>query len=71
MNVIVRGDIVDQVFAAVRHKTSVKRMTVWVLWRHVAWLQPALDVTIQIILKINLLLLYCLVIDKPESKFQD
>ena len=61
MNVIVRGDIVHKVFAAVRDKTAVKLNTVRVLWRHVVWRQPALDVTIQIILKIFLiLLLLCL-----------
>ena len=57
VNVIVRGDIVDEVFAAVRDKTAVKLHTVRILRRHVSWLHPALDVTIQIILKIILIVL--------------
>ena len=60
MNVIVRCDIVDEVFAAVRNKTAVKLNTVRVLWRHVVWRHPALDVTIQIILKIILFQPLCL-----------
>lgn len=57
VNVIVRGHIVHKVFAAVWHKTSVKSNAVLIFWRHIARLQPTLDVTIQVILKIDLLLI--------------
>ena len=66
VNVIVRGDIVHEVFAAVRDPTAVKLNTVRVLWRHVSWLHPAMDVTI-IILKIILIKLLCLEITSESS----
>ena len=58
VNVIVRGHIVHKVFAAVWHKTSVPSNTVLIWRRHKARLLPPHDVTIEIILKINLLELF-------------
>ena len=71
MNVIVRGHIVHKVFATVRHKASVPSNTVFIWRRLKAGLLPTLDVTIQVILKKNLLLLlYLRAILIPKSKFQ-
>ena len=69
VDVIVRGHIVHKVFAAVWHKTSIKRNAVLIFFRHVSGLHPTLDVTIQIILKIDLLLnVYLRAIRAIESK---